>query len=51
MEEIFVVGVGMTPFGRMLDLDIKTLTRMATERSLADAGLGLTDVKAAGHSA
>jgi acetyl-CoA acetyltransferase len=47
MEEIFVVGVGMTPFGRMLDLDIKTLTRMATERALADAGLELTDVKAA----
>jgi acetyl-CoA acetyltransferase len=47
MEEIFVVGVGMTPFGRMLDLDIKTLTRMATERALADAELGLTDVKAA----
>jgi acetyl-CoA acetyltransferase len=47
MEEIFVVGIGMTPFGRMLDLDIKTLTRMATESALADAGLGLTDVKAA----
>jgi acetyl-CoA acetyltransferase len=47
MEEIFVVGVGMTPFGRMLDLDIKTLTRMATESALADAGLELTDVKAA----
>lgn len=47
MEEIFVVGVGMTPFGRMLDLDIKTLTRMATESALADAGLGLSDVKAA----
>jgi acetyl-CoA acetyltransferase len=47
MEEIYVVGVGMTPFGRMLDLDIKTLTRMATESALADAGLELTDVKAA----
>jgi acetyl-CoA acetyltransferase len=47
MEEIFVVGAGMTPFGRMLDLDIKTLTRMATESALADAGLALTDVKAA----
>lgn len=47
MEDIFVVGVGMTPFGRMLDIDVKTLTRMAIDNALADAGLGLTDVKAA----
>ena len=47
MEEVFVVGVGMTPFGRMLDLDIKTMTRMATEKALADAELEKSDVKAA----
>ena len=31
MEDIYVVGVGMTPFGRHLDKDIKQLTREATE--------------------
>ena len=31
MEDIYVIGVGMTPFGRLLDLDMKTLSRMAVE--------------------
>ena len=39
MEEIYIAGVGMTPFGRMLDVDIKTLTRQATQAALADAVL------------
>jgi hypothetical protein len=30
MEGIFIVGVGMTPFGCMLDVDIKTMTRQVT---------------------
>lgn len=47
MEEVFVVGVGMTPFGRMLDLDIKALTRMATQAAVADAGLEIPDIQAA----
>ena len=38
MEEIYVVGVGMTPFGRLLDKDIKTLTRAAVQLALDDAG-------------
>ena len=38
MEDIYIVGVGMTPFGRMLDVDIKTMTRKAIEAALADAG-------------
>lgn len=47
MEAIYVVGVGMTPFGRLLDKDIKTLTREATQAALADAGLRHQDVQAA----
>jgi acetyl-CoA acetyltransferase len=47
VEEIYVAGVGMTSFGRMLDVDIKTLTRMATEAALADAGLEKSQINAA----
>lgn len=47
MEEIYVVGVGMTPFGRLLEKDIKTLTREATQAALADAGLVKEDLEAA----
>ena len=39
MEDIFIVGVGMTPFGRMLDVDIKTMTR-AGDRGRARATPG-----------
>ncbi|ROT97589.1 thiolase family protein [Altererythrobacter sp. FM1] len=39
MEDIYVVGVGMTPFGRLLDKDIKSLTREAVSAALADAGI------------
>lgn len=39
MEDIYVVGVGMTPFGRLLDTSIKDMTRQAVEAALADAGL------------
>ena len=47
MEAIYVVGIGMTPFGRLLDKDIKTLVREATQAALADAGLRQQDVQAA----
>ncbi len=38
MNGIFVAGVGMTPFGRLLDRSLKQLTREAVEAALADAG-------------
>ena len=47
MEDIFVVGVGMTPFGRHLDRDIKSLTREAVTAALGDAGLQKEDLGAA----
>ncbi|HMN79634.1 MAG TPA: thiolase family protein [Burkholderiaceae bacterium] len=39
MEQVYVVGVGMTPFGRMLDTGIKDMTRQAVDAALADSGL------------
>ncbi len=46
-EDLYVVGVGMTQFGRHLDKDVKTLAREATEAALADAGLLPQDLQAA----
>lgn len=39
MEQVYVVGVGMTPFGRQLDASIKMLAHAAINDALADAGL------------
>ena len=47
MEDIYVVGVGMTPFGRMLDSDMKSLSKTAVEAALADAGIDKPVVEAA----
>lgn len=47
MDDIYVVGVGMTPFGRMLDTDMKTLARNAVDAALGDAGLGKPDIEGA----
>lgn len=47
MQDVYVVGVGQTPFGRMLDRDIKSLSREAVDGALADAGLGREAIAAA----
>ena len=47
MDDVYVVGVGMTQFGRMLDTDIKTMTREAVGLALADAALEARDIGAA----
>ncbi|GAA4401418.1 thiolase family protein [Quisquiliibacterium transsilvanicum] len=47
MENVYVVGVGMTPFGRLVDLSIKQMTRHAVEAALADAGIGAGELQAA----
>ncbi len=47
MSDIFIVGVGMTPFGRHLDRSIKDLTREAVTGALGDAGVEVEDVQAA----
>ena len=47
MQDIFIIGVGMTSFGRMLDVDLKTMTRQATDAALSDAGIEKSDLDAA----
>ncbi len=46
MQRTYVIGVGMTVFGRLLDRSIKDLARAAVLEALADAGCGVEDVGA-----
>lgn len=39
MQDIYVVGVGMTPFGKLRDRSVKDLAREAVAAALSDAGL------------
>ena len=50
MTDVYVVGVGMTPFGRFLDKSVKQFTREAVTDALADAGVDVDDVEAAWFS-
>lgn len=47
MDTVYVAGVGMTPFGRLIDTSIKAMTRQAVEAALADAGIGADALEAA----
>lgn len=47
MSDIYIVGVGMTPFGKFLDRSVKDLTRDAVSAALQDAGAAKADIKAA----
>lgn len=47
MSDVYVVGVGMTPFGKFLDRSVKDLTRDAVLAALADAGIGRERIDAA----
>jgi acetyl-CoA acetyltransferase len=47
MEQIYVVGVGMTPFGKLADVSIKAMTKQAVDAALADAGIGADALEAA----
>lgn len=49
-EDIYIVGVGMTPFGRMLDRSVKSLVTEAVGDALADAGASPSDVGYASFS-
>jgi acetyl-CoA acyltransferase len=44
---VWIVGVGMTPFGVRPDASVKNLTQQAVTEALADAGAQLGDVQAA----
>jgi acetyl-CoA acetyltransferase len=45
--DVYLVGVGMTPFGKFLDRTVKDLTLEAVTGALADAGATKTDIEAA----
>ena len=44
MDDLYVVGVGMTEFGRHIDRSHKDLTRESVEAALTDAGASIDDV-------
>jgi len=46
-NDIFIAGVGMTPFGRHLAASVKDLTRDAVTAALADAGCAPSQLQAA----
>ena len=46
-DTVYVLGVGMTKFGKYLDKSIKTLTGEALERVLSDCELARDDLEAA----
>jgi acetyl-CoA acetyltransferase len=50
MEDVYLVGVAMTPFGKFLDTSVKDMTRNSVEDALADAGATREDVGAAWFS-
>lgn len=47
MSQIFVVGVGMTAFGRLTDQSVKGLTKQAVAAAMADGGVRQEDIGAA----
>ncbi len=47
MTDIYIVGVGMTRFGRLVELSVKDMVRQATEAALNDAGLRKGAIEAA----
>lgn len=47
MEDVYVVGVGMTPFGKLPDQSVKDLTRQAASAALKDAGCEAKDLEGA----
>ncbi len=45
--DLYIVGVGMTQFGKFPDLRVKDLTRMAVQAAIRDAGCRMEDIQAA----
>jgi len=50
MREVFVVGVGMTPFAKHLDRNIKSLSKEALDKTLVDAGIEKEKIEAVYYS-
>jgi acetyl-CoA acyltransferase len=46
LRDVFIVGIGMTPFGRFLDRSLTSLTEEAVRLALTDAGIVESQVEA-----
>ena len=46
-DDIYILGIGMTPLGKMPGRSIKSLTAEAVSAAMEDAGCSLTDIEAA----
>lgn len=46
MEDVYLLGVGMTVFGKMPEKSVQDLTRESVTEALKDAGRGLRDIQA-----
>jgi acetyl-CoA acetyltransferase len=44
MEPVFIIGVGMTPFGRHPAMSVRDLAESAVREALADAGVAESDI-------
>jgi acetyl-CoA acetyltransferase len=47
MDNVYVIGVGMTPFGKLANRSVKDLTRLSVEAALRDAGCQAGDLEGA----
>jgi acetyl-CoA acetyltransferase len=47
MEEVKIIGVGLTPFGKYLDKSLKDLAGEACQNAFEDAGISAMDIQAA----
>lgn len=47
MSKVYIVGIGMTPFGRHPEAIVKSMTREAVSEALRDAGARTDDIEAA----
>ncbi len=50
MSDVYVVGVGMTPFGKFPDTTVKQMTKDSVTLALRDAGCDVADIGAAWFS-
>ncbi len=46
MQDVYVVGIGMTPFGRFLERPLRSLAEEAVRLALDDAGIGHAAIEA-----
>ncbi|MDG9696182.1 hypothetical protein QC281_39770 [Streptomyces sp. DH17] len=47
MSKVYIVGIGMTEFGKFIDKSVTELAREAVDEALVDSELGPGDIQAA----